>query len=493
MNASKAPGPDGIPSVVLRMCAAQLASPLLSLFRKTIEEGEIPQDWKNAKVVPIHKKGSKTKPGNYRPVSLTCHVCKVMEKIIKRKLITHLMDNDLLSKHQHGFTARKLCQSNLLEVLEKWTKSIDDGLGVDVIYLDYQKAFDSVPHRRLLSKLSGYGIQGRVAKWISAFLQGRRQQVVIRSGQSSWVDVTSGVPQGSVLGPVLVIVYVNELPNLVSSGIKMFADDTKIYRNIHDRQDVNTLQSDLSALEQWSNKWLLRFNPAKCKVMYCGPKNSKSEYYMVDEDGVMRKIEETCLEKDLGVYISNTLKPSLHCQKAANKGMSALRLIKMAFDRIDVTNFKILYTTYVRPHLEYCIQAVGPFTKKDIEILEKVQRRATKLVKGIRDLSYSERLQRLKLPSFRKRIIRGDLIETFKILTEKVKTDPEQFFELASQDRTRGHHLKLRKRRSRTIMRLKFFANRVVSQWNSLPEEIVEATSTNVFKNKLDLHWASSI
>ena len=139
------------------------------------------------------------------------------------------------------------------------------------------------------------------------------------------------------------------------------------------------------------------------------------------------------------------------------------------------------------------IQAVGPFTKKDIEILEKVQRRATKLVKGIRDLSYSERLQRLKLPSFRKRIIRGDLIETFKILTEKVKTDPEQFFELASQDRTRGHHLKLRKRRSRTIMRLKFFANRVVSQWNSLPEEIVEATSTNVFKNKLDLHWASSI
>ena len=213
---------------------------------------------------------------------------------------------------------------------------------------------------------------------------------------------------------------------------------------------------------------------------------------MTDQDSIPRSIQETTLEKDLGVYMSNTLRASNHCQKAANKGMSALRLMKAAFTRIDVLNFKPLFTTYVRPHLEYCIQAVGPYTAQDIKLLEQVQRRATKMVKQIKNLSYEERLLRLKMPSIKDRLQRGDLIETFKLLTGKINVDSRQFFELDDQERTRGHHLKLKKRRARHVPRLKFFSNGVVNQWNSLPKEVVEASSTNMFKNRLDQYLTTT-
>ena len=176
-------------------------------------------------------------------------------------------------------------------------------------------------------------------------------------------------------------------------------------------------------LEKWSDEWLLKFNPRKCKVMYCGNKNSKTEYYMTESDKTLKKVEETLLEKDLGVYISDTLKATSHCQKAASRGMSALRLMRLSFDQINKKNFKILYTTYVRPHIEYCMQAVGPHTVQDIKSLERVQRRATKLVKEFRNLSYEERLRRLQLPTVEDRLNRGDMIETYKLLTRKVKVD----------------------------------------------------------------------
>ena len=271
----------------------------------------------------------------------------------------------------------------------------------------------------------------------------------------------------------------------------MFADDTKIYCTAQSKQDTDKLQEDIQALEEWSDTWLLRFNPSKCKVMHCGVNNCKADYYMKDSDNVTRKMQETTEEKDLGVYVSNSLKPTSHCQKAASKGMSALRLMKTAFDRIDESNFKILFTTYVRPHLEYCIQAVGPYTVQDTTALEQVQRRATKLVKAIRNLTYEERLRRLKLPSMKKRLRRGDLIETYKLLTGKMRVKCEQFFEVEQQDRTRGHHLKLKKKRAGHVSILNFFSNRVVNLWNCLPKEVVEAASTNAFKNKLDQHWAT--
>jgi len=411
LDVNKAAGPDGIPTILLKMCADQLAVPLSHLFQKTLVTGKLPQDWKHAKITPIFKKGSRKKPGNYRPVSLTSQPCKVLERIIRKHISQHLEINDLISKHQHGFMKRKSCQTNLLEALEDWTRSLDEGNALDVAYLDYQKAFDTVPHRRLGRKLSAYGIQGQVLNWVCDFLQDRCQQVAIGNSLSSIAKVSSGVPQGSVLGPTLFILYVNELPSLVNSNMKMFADDSKLYRTIQDNSDTLALQDDLDTLGNWSRKWLLKFNVAKCKIMHCGSSNAHNEYHMRQANNEI-VLEETTLERDLGVTVTNTLKATKHCHLAANKAMSSLRLLRMAFSSLNQSNFKVLYTTYVRPHLDYCLSAVGPFMVQDFRALDKVQRRATKLVREIRHLPYPERLKILGIPSMEDRAKRGDLIET---------------------------------------------------------------------------------
>lgn len=274
----------------------------------------------------------------------------------------------------------------------------------------------------------------------------------------------------------------------------MFADDTKLYKAIRARNDANLLQNDLDLLMEWSDKWLLRFNTNKCKVMHCGPKNPRTDYEMTQHDTRQpAPLSKTTFEKDLGVYVTNTLKPSMHCKKAANKAMSALKLLQMAFNHLNRSNFKVLYTTYVRPHLDYCAQAVGPVLKKDINSLEKVQRRATKLVKGLRDVPYQERLKQLDLSSISERIKRGDMIETYKCITQKVNIEPRQFFDPSHNVRSRGHTLKVIKRKSRLQLRSHFFSNRTVNSWNMLPQEVVSARTTNEFKNKFDKYCAEKV
>ena len=489
LNPDKAPGPDGMSSTVLRACAEQLAGPLATLFKKTMKKGQLPQDWKRATIVPIFKKGNRSAPSNYRPVSLTSQVCKVMEQLVKTQIVEHLEDNNLLSQHQHGFRRMRSCQSNLLDSLEEWTQILDEGKELDIIYLDYQKAFDTVPHKRLIIKLGAYGLKGDILQWLRDFLHERQQQVRVGSGQSSWARVTSGVPQGSVLGPVLFLLYVNELPRLIHSRVKMFADDMKLYRAICSDRDTKLLQQDLDTLSLWADTWLLKFNISKCKVMHCGASNRKATYN-IKQDGVPEPLEETHQEKDLGVMVENTLKPTLHCNKAANRGMFALKQIKGTFGMLRKKNFKPIYNAFVRPHIEYCIQAVGPYMVQNFKALEKVQRRATKMVHGLRNVPYRERLKRPELSCLEQRVLRGDLIETYKIMTGKTMLDPDHFFERDSNDRTRGHQLKLKKKRAKHLSRLKFFSHRVVSHWNSLPGEVVTATSTNIFKNRLDQHWA---
>ena len=492
LQEGKAAGPDDIPSIFLKRCAVQLTKPLTMLFRRSIQLGRLPKVWKMARISPIFKKGSMRKPENYRPVSLTSQLCKILERLILEHVIHHLTRNNLLSDQQHGFTKGRSCQTNLLEALEEWTRWLDEGKSVDIIYLDYQKAFDKVPHRRLIKKLSAYGVRGQVLEWIQDFLTDRTQQVMVGQSTSRVTSVTSGVPQGSVLGPMLFIIYINELPKLVQSKCKLFADDTKLFHRISTDSDCKVLQLDLDKLMEWSLKWLLQFNIDKCKVMHCGHANPSYEYIMKDPCKADKALKKTDLERDLGVLISNDLKATAHCQAAAKKAMVALRQLKMAFSEINKVNFKALYTTYVRPHLDYCLSAVGPHMARDIKKLEQVQRRATKLVREIRSFSYEERLQELDLISMKDRAIRGDLIETYKLLTKKLTIDPNQLFKLQDNTRTRGHHLKLTRTRAAHHFRAKFFSNRVVTLWNKLPAQVISATTVESFKNRLDRHWATN-
>ena len=217
LDTSKSPGPDGLHPRPLAEMAAQLAEPFQALFSTSLEEGILPQVWKDDNVTPIFKKGKKHQPGNYRPVSLTSIPCRVMEKLVKNEIMEHLINNNLLSKFQHGFIKARPCTTQLLAVLDDWTDVIEHGENVDAIYLDYAKAFDTVPHKRLLTKLSGYGIGGKLLKWIAAFLEGRRQRVMVNGSKSSWTRVTSGIPQGSVLGSLLFVCYVNDMPENITS------------------------------------------------------------------------------------------------------------------------------------------------------------------------------------------------------------------------------------------------------------------------------------
>ena len=268
-NHNKAQGPDLIPPKVLKELASQLSKPLYTLFNKSLEDSEIPSDWKFALVTALHKKGNKTDPSNYRPVSLTCICCKIMEKFIKDSIINHINENNLYSECQHGFRSGRSCVTQLIEVIEDLTKLIDQGKEVDIIYLDFKKAFDSIPHERLLLKMRGYGISGKLLGWVRAFLLGRKQQVRVGTSLSEVTEVLSGIPQGSILGPVLFTIFINDLPNLLQSTCKIFADDTKIYNDV-DNSDV--IQSDLYKMQEWTEVWNLYFNVSKCKVMHLGKK-----------------------------------------------------------------------------------------------------------------------------------------------------------------------------------------------------------------------------
>ena len=309
---------------------------------------------------------------------------------------------------------------------------------------------------------------------------------------SSPGNVKSGVPQGSVLGPLLFIIYVNDVPDHVQSNLVMFADDTKIYRVIRDENDAKILQEDLDALQRWSEKWLLKFNISKCKVMHLGRTNLLTKYRMKKQHNESIILEDTVMEKDLGVYVTKSLKPTTHCQKVAKKAMSSLKLLRTAFDNLNVNNFKMLLTTYVRHILDYNIQAVGPYMRQDFQALEKLQRRATKLVKAVKHVPYKEHLRKLGLMSIEERINRGDMIQTYKILTGKVNVDPNKFFERVSNRRTRGHTLKLKKARTIHLARSKFFANRVITPWNKLPNQVVTSESVNSFKNSMDRYRATT-
>ena len=429
LREDSSPGPDGIHPMLLKSCAGTLAEPLSVIFQTSFESGVVPADWKTALVTPIFKKGSRSDPANYRPISLTSVCCKLLESLIRQSLTDFLDSNDAISKKQHGFVKGRSCLTNLLECFECWTKALDEGFGIDLLYLDFRKAFDSIPLRRLIEKLKSDGLSGKLLEWISDFLMSRTMKVGLRGSFSALLEVLSGVPQGSVIGPLLFLLYVNDLPDWILSSMQMFADDTKLWRVIRSKMDIDLLQEDLNSLAHWCNKYLLTFNPQKCKVMHVGHKTD-STYYMPDaqDSSTKHKIEASVEERDLGVMVTDNLKPSAQCVKAAGKARAVLGLVKRNFRKLDESDFLILYKTYIRPHMEYCVQAWSPYLQKDIQILEKIQRAATKIVPHLKTRSYEDRLSQLGLTTLETRRRRGDLIEAFKIMTDREKLDKNQFF-----------------------------------------------------------------
>ena len=400
-----------------------------------------------------------------------------------------MLENDILSDSQHGFVLGRNCVTQLLQVMDQWTKIIDEGGEIDAIYLDFAKAFDKVPHQRLLMKLKQYGIEDKVLKWCTSFLTSRRQRVCIRGCASAWLDVISGVPQGSVLGPILFVFYINDLPEGIRSMVFMYADDTKIARKVGAVEDRLELQKDLENLWHWAEKWQMRFNTDKCKVLHIKRTGDKAEYNMADRGSSM-VLEESKLERDIGVWMDSDLKFSGHVAKVVSTANQLLGMIKRAFVYKDGPTVKLLFMSLIRPHLEYANVVWHPFLKKDIQQLESVQRRATKLVTEMKGMTYQERLKGLQLPSLMYRRYRGHAIEVYKYLNGYYKIGGEGIFKLVTEQRTRGHTYKLIKQGCHTRLRQNFFGLRAVNIWNRLPETVVMAPSLNAFQLK-DHQWSN--
>ena len=269
LKINKSPGPDAIHPRVLHEIAEAISKPLTIIFRSSLRNRELPDEWKYANVSSIHKKGSKTLPQNYRPVSLTSVVCKIMEGIIRDHIIEHMKINKMFSDKQFGFISGRSTTLQLLNVLTIWSEILDEGGTIETIYCDFMKAFDKVPHQKLLYKIGKYGIVGALHGWIESFLKDRAHYVVINNATSSKAPVTSGIPQGSVLGPLLFVIYINDMPDVIArdSFLYLFADDTKVFRHIRCPDDAAKLQDDIDKLVEWSNIWQLKFHPEKCVSM----------------------------------------------------------------------------------------------------------------------------------------------------------------------------------------------------------------------------------
>ena len=414
LKLKSAPGPEGITPKILKTFSEQISLPLSIIFQKSYDSGEVPADWKKANVTPIFKKGKKSLASNHRPVSLTPIPCKIMESIIKDDVTEYLETNSLINDTQHGFRQRRSCLTNLLEYTEEITKAFDSGQNIDMVYLDFAKAFDKVPIKRLLLKVRALGIDDKTAKWIEGWLK----------------------------------------------------------------------------LVEWADTWQMKFNPGKCKVLHFGRGNYNYSYTMNGYAPAGTILECTSEEKDVGVWISTTLKPSLQCQKAANKANSVLGQMARAVSYRDRITWVKLYKQYVRPHLEYCIQAWSPWLEQDKKALEKVQERAIKMVSGLESNSYKDRLKELGLQSLEDRRVRGDMIQVWKILNNHDNLNKNDFFVPVNQNiqqtRLRAVRVNMQKIRVTTDIRKHSFSVRVPDKWNTLPTDVKEARSLNTFKNMYD-------
>ena len=483
LRPTSAAGPDGIGPQLLTRLKRVLSPALATIFNTSLCEGQVPEDWKRANVTPIFKKGSKADPGNYRPVSLTSVCGKLLERIIKDRVVHHLLENDLILPSQHGFMPNKSCVTNLLEFLETVTSAVDDGSPFDIIFLDFAKAFDKVPTAPLLAKLQAMGIGGQLLSWISEWLSNRQQRVVLNGEASTWSDVTSGVPQGSILGPLLFIIYINDIDLVLHliEVIKKFADDTKLGNRSATAEQREALQLALDQITSWADKWGMQFNVKKCKVMYVGHGNIKQPYVM---NGHV--LEETSEERDVGVVVSNTLKPGPQCARAARTAAAVLGQITRAFQYRDRHVFIRLYKQYVLPHLEFSVQAWSPWTEADKEVLEKVQERAISMVAGLKGRTYEERLVELNMDSLEERRYKADMTLVFKMIHGFSRVNPGHWFNhvVRSGNVTRGvaDPLNFVKARHRLEVRGQFYSQRVVKLWNAIPANLKRAKTPAAFK-----------
>ena len=488
LKSSVSQTPDLIPSLYIKKTALNLLRPLHILFNYSVSSGEIPSIWKKGIIVPIYKKGKTNDPKNYRPISLTSVVCRLLEKIIHKYIAFHIMNNNIISEAQHGFISGRSTQTQQLNFLNTLTQTFDNKIQMDIIYLDFSKAFDKVSHCKLMYVLNSLKIDFKITNWISNYLSGRTQTTVVEESFSNIVSVTSGVPQGSVLGPLLFVIFIQGLIEAINKKCKettvyAFADDIKLLST-----NKQNLQQALTIVDKWVDEWALQLN-RDISEHFTIRQTICHTFYMNN-----KSVPKVTSVRDLGITISDNLSWKQYINKIRAKANILSNTILRTFSPNNTTLIVNLFKTYVRPIVEYHTCSWSPYQQSDITDIESIQRAFTRKLcqrANISFCSYNDRLEKLKLETLQCRRVKRDLVYIFKILHQYVDVSFTDHFQFSNFNGhfLRRHNLHLvRPTPAKTLVRDNFYATRAVKHWNNLPEDIVNSQTLSVFKSRLKRH-----
>ena len=418
-------GPDRFPAQLLRKCSGPLSEPLYILWRESLNMGNVPSVFKTANIIPIHKgKGSpRTEAKSYRPIALTSHLIKIFEKVIRKHIVIYMDANGLFNPSQHGFRMGRSCLSQLLSHYEQILQRMENGHDVDVIYVDFAKAFDKVDFHILLNKLHSLGIRGTLGRWIHSFTTGRTQKVLVNGKRSAPSPVLSGVPQGSVLGPLLFLILIGDIDkDIVSAFLSSFADDTRMGHNVDSPAENSELQNDLNTVYLWTENNNMQLHGDKFEHLHYSGKPQKDQTpatTYISSSGVVIE-EKAHVEKDLGIIMSNTGSFSKHVAQVITDATKQAAWVLRTFATRDVTPMLTLFKALVQCKLDYCSQLWSPTSKGEINNIEMVQRNFLRKITNVGHLPYWEQLKKLKLYSQERRRERYMTIYVWRILEGQV-------------------------------------------------------------------------
>jgi hypothetical protein len=382
LDICKSYGPDGIPPKLLKEGGRPLSKILCKLFSLSLLKCQFPLNWKQANVTPVHKKNNKNDISNYRPISLLCTTSKVFEKIIFKHIYNHLKDNYVLTDFQSGFLPGRSTTTQLIDVYHTLCQSIDNEKEVRVVFLDIKKAFDRVWHKGLICKLHQAGISGNLLSWLESYLKNRQQRVVINGQSSQWGDIPAGVPQGSVLGPLLFLLYINDIVHEIQNcNIRLFADDTCLFIEVNNRDEAaNYINEDLERIQRWSKKWLVSFSPEKTKSLIVSHKNDRHLNPPITFNNTV--VSEVNSHTYLGLKFSYNLKWNEHIEHISTKAAQRLNMMLPLKYKIDRKTLETIYTTLVRPVMEYSIVVWGGTYDTSLAKLEQINVNAMRIITG---------------------------------------------------------------------------------------------------------------
>jgi len=475
---------DGFNSFLLKQLAPSMSYPISLLFNSLMSTGSLPTAWKKTVISPIFKKGSSSDPANYRPVSISSTFCKLMERVIVTHMLLHLERHNLLSKEQHGFLQKRSTLTNLTETMNDWTLSLENKTTQTAVYIDFKRAFDMVPHDKLLYKLRVYGFGGNLLLWIGNFLKNRTQATKVGSSISSFKSISSGVIQGSCLGPLLFVIYINDITDIIPQPVrhKLYADDLKLYMSVNNSDDLSVYQNTLDEVANWSRTWELPISLSKCCKLDIG-------HTPVDTDEL--KLEDAALDsvqvvRDLGILNDQHLSFEAHINEIVKKAYTRGNMILRCFESRNRRCLVKAFTVYVRPVLEFNSPIWSPYLIKLINRIENVQRSFTKRLPGLKHLTYAQRLTVTKLESLELRRLKADLTTMYRIVFNMLTIDISNIFKRTCINfNLRRHAFQLSGSRCYSRIREHFFINRTINVWNSLPVS-TDFTNCDAFIDSID-------